>query len=130
MSRCRHRVHYNNEWNPSMQDRFDHIEAALDRTAANLDRLNGIVATLAASIETRFANVDARFASIDARFASIDTRFANIDARFDSQAKLIEETSASLQREMNTRFDALEIATGRNTKMLAGGSKTVAGLAH
>ncbi len=53
---------------------------------------------------------------------------ANIDGRFASLAKLIEDTSASVQREIASRFDSLEAATARNTKMLAGGSKTVAAL--
>ncbi len=51
-----------------------------------------------------------------------------IDGRFASLAKLIEDNSFSLQREMSAGFDRLETLTARNTKMLAGGSKTVAGL--
>lgn len=62
-----------------------------------------------------------------------------LDGRFGSLAKLVEEHSDSLQREMAglqrelagdmaTGFDRLEAATTRNTKVLVGGSKAVAAL--
>jgi hypothetical protein len=51
-----------------------------------------------------------------------------LDGRFESLAKLVEEHSESLQREMATGFDRLEAATTRNTKAPAGGSKAVAAL--
>jgi hypothetical protein len=58
-----------------------------------------------------------------------------LDARFSSLAKLVEEHSDSLQREMDslqsamaTGFDRVEAATARNTRVLAGGSKAVAAL--
>jgi hypothetical protein len=44
-----------------------------------------------------------------------------LDGRFSSLAKLVEEHSDSVQREMATGFDRLEAATTRNTKVLVGG---------
>jgi ABC-type transporter Mla subunit MlaD len=35
---------------PTLKDRMDRVEAALDRTTANLDRLSQVVNTLAASV--------------------------------------------------------------------------------
>jgi hypothetical protein len=89
------------------KSRFDAVEGRLDGIEGKLDGL---------------------IAALDRRFASVDARFTNIDGRFDSLAKLIEDNSDSLQREMATHVDRLEAAMGRNTKVLAGGSKTVAAL--
>lgn len=58
----------------------------------------------------------------------LETRFGSLDARYSSLAKLVEEHSDSLQREMATGFDRIEAATARNTKVLVGGSKAVAAL--
>ncbi len=73
-----------------------------DHLQSALDKLNGSVAALA----------------------------TGIDGRFNSLAKLIEDQSASLQREMHARFNSLEAATARNTKIMAGGSKTITALAE
>jgi hypothetical protein len=42
-----------------------------------------------------------------------------LDARFSSLAKLVEDHSAGLEREMATGFDRLEASTTRNTKRRA-----------
>jgi len=55
---------------------------------------------------------------------------AYLESRFGSLVKLIEDHSESLQREMRAGFDRLEASTARNTKFLAGGSKTVAALSE
>jgi hypothetical protein len=66
------------------------------------------------------------------RFDQVDQRFEallhDLEGRFASLAKLIEDNSQSLQREMREGFERLEAATGRNTKVLAGGTRTVAAL--
>ena len=59
------------------------------------------------------------------RFDALDRK---LDGGFTSHAKLIEDHSDSLQREMRAGSDRLETATARNTKVLAGGSKTVPAL--
>ncbi len=75
--------------------------------------------------------VTAAVAATETRLKDHATETARtIDGRFASLAKLIEDNSASLQREMSAGFDRMETLTARNTKMLAGGSKTVAGLAQ
>jgi len=68
-------------------------------------------------------------------FEAMDTRLDSMDGRFSSLAKLIEHHSDSLQAEMGyvrdemrTGFDRVEAGTARNTRVLAGGSKTVAAL--
>ena len=53
---------------------------------------------------------------------------AYLDGRFTSLVRLIEDHSGSMQHEMRAGFDRLEAATARNTKVLAGGSKTVSTL--
>lgn len=60
----------------------------------------------------------------------VEALATTVDGRLASLAKLIEDNGESLQREMRSGFDRIEAATGRNTKVLAGGSKTVAGLAE
>ncbi len=87
----------------------------------------------------RFDQVDERFEQVDKRFEQVDERFERVDKRFDrlegevasgfaSLAKLIEDHTASLEREMRSGFERLDAATARNTKVLTGGSKSVAAL--
>jgi hypothetical protein len=47
---------------------------------------------------------------------------------FSSLAKLIEDTSESLQSEMHDAVGRIEAATGRNTTMLTGGTRALTAL--
>jgi hypothetical protein len=47
---------------------------------------------------------------------------------FSSLAKLIEDNSESLQNEMHDLVGRIEAATGRNTKMLTGGTRALSAL--
>ncbi len=91
----------------------------------------------------RFDGVDERFDQVDNRLdgvdKSVDRLQGEMAAGFASLAKLIEDQGASLEREirnldreirteMRSGFERLDAATARNTKVLTGGSKSVAAL--
>jgi L-lactate utilization protein LutB len=53
---------------------------------------------------------------------------SSLQKSISNLAKLIEDTSEGLQAELHDAVDRIEAATGRNTKMLTGGTRALSAL--